>query len=82
MKAARHSSLPIESRHGARPRHAIGLVKPTGEVFLWIYDPTEIHVLLQALGRAAENPDLDFEWRDAAILAAKSREEANREKHA
>jgi hypothetical protein len=51
------------------------LVKSNGERFYFSYDdsPASIETLLQTLGRYAADPEMNFTWWDAAVLASRVR---------
>lgn len=43
------------------------------ERYIFLYDDVSVPQLLQTLGRYAADPELRFEWRDAAELAGMER---------
>ena len=50
--------------------HIVGLLKG-GERYFWIYENAE--ELVDSLGRAAADPELNFSWRDATKVIAEMR---------
>lgn len=52
--------------------HVLAMVKGD-ERYVFLYDPQSIEQLIDQLGKYASDPDLDFTWYDAAILAEKVR---------
>jgi hypothetical protein len=47
-----------------------------GERYVFFYDEKSIPQLLNTLGRYAADPELEFSWRDAAILSQQIRRRA------
>lgn len=52
--------------------HVLAMVKGE-ERYVFLYDPQSIDQLIDQLGKYASDPELDFTWYDAAILAEKAR---------
>lgn len=57
-----------------KPLHVLALVKG-GERFVFIYDERSISSLLQTFGQYASDPELNFNWYDAATLSQRLRAE-------
>lgn len=55
--------------------NVLALVKGN-ERYLFLYDDSQQAEALRALGRQASNPELSFNWYDAAVLSKKIRSEA------
>lgn len=56
----------------SRDINVIALVKG-GERFVFLYDDDSREETLRTLGRYAANPELNFSWYDASVLAQKVR---------
>lgn len=51
----------------------VALVKEN-ERFIFLFDDESYPALFRRLGAFAVNPDLNFSWKDAAIVSAKARD--------
>ena len=47
------------------------IIRPAGGAYCWIFDHANRGKALRAMGRAASDPDLDFDWADAALACDK-----------
>ena len=61
----------VESQGNGRT--CIALVKDDGERYIFLYDDESAPQVMWALSRFASNPDLSFNWYDAAVLSQKVR---------
>jgi hypothetical protein len=61
----------------SRDINVIALVKG-GERYVFLYDDDSREETLRTLGRYAANPDLNFSWYDASVLAQKVRQGGTR----
>lgn len=61
----------------SRDINVIALVKG-GERYVFLYDDESRHEALEALARAAADPELSFSWYDAAVLGDKVRQNTPR----
>jgi hypothetical protein len=62
---------------GSRDINVIALVKG-GERYVFLYDDDSREETLRTLARYAANPDLNFSWYDASVLAQKVRQAGTR----
>ena len=64
----------IESTYGVVPtpigRTSLALIKGD-ERYLFVFDDDHRAEVLRVMGRFASNPDLTFNWYDAAVLSQK-----------
>jgi hypothetical protein len=49
------------------------------ETYLWLYHDHQLADVQRSLGRFASNPDLAFTWYDAAVCAARARQQIQHE---
>lgn len=56
--------------------NALGLQKPSGERYVFLYDDEHRAECLRVFGRFASDPELSFTWYDAAALSQRLRQEA------
>ena len=61
----------------SRDVNVIALVKGE-ERYVFLFDDDSRDAAIRALGRHAANPELNFSWYDAAVLAQKVRQSAPR----
>jgi hypothetical protein len=61
----------------AREFNVIALIKG-GERYVYVYDDASRRPLLECFEAQAADPDLSLNWFDAAVLARKAREQAER----
>ena len=61
----------------SRDVNVIALVKGE-ERYVFLFDDDSRDAAIRALGRNAANPELNFSWYDAAVLAQKVRQSAPR----
>lgn len=59
-------------RYGAT--NVVALQKENGEQYVVLYDNESIDEALRVLGKHASDPELSFNWYDAAYLSKKIRE--------
>lgn len=64
----------------SRDINVIALVKGD-ERYVFLFDDDSREETLQALARAAANPELSFSWYDAAVLGEKIRQTAPHGRH-
>lgn len=53
-----------------------------GERYVFLYDDTSAGELLKTLGQYASDPELDFNWYDAAVLSQRVHQHRLDEAHA
>ena len=51
--------------------NVVPIIRPDGEAYSWIFDHANRGKALRSMGRAALDPDLDFDWADAAAACEK-----------
>ena len=67
-----------EIRDVSQDINVLALVKG-GERYIFLFDDDNRSEALRTLGRYASNPDLSFNWYDAAVLSQKIRQTAEYE---
>lgn len=50
-------------------RNVLAISKSTGSQYVFFFDDESREELIQTLAEFARRPDLDFEWKDASLLA-------------
>lgn len=73
-----NSPFPLlGSRFGSSDVNILGLRKES-ELYIFLYDNESRAEALRQLGRFADNPELSFNWYDAAVLSQRIRLEAQK----
>jgi hypothetical protein len=65
--------------HVTSPLNLLALAKDDGERYIFLFDDASTEELQHALGRFASDPELSFNWYDAAVLSKDCRELMSRE---
>lgn len=53
--------------------NVLAIIKDDGERFIFIFDTASVEALCRRLGQMAADPEMNFSWADAAVLATKAR---------
>lgn len=54
----------------AQPRHIVRTLRKGRETFAFVYTIDSRADVLRTIARWASDPDIDFDWRDAAWISA------------
>jgi hypothetical protein len=61
--------VPKHWRRNMAIRNVLAISKSTGSQYVFFFDDESREELIQTLAEFARRPDLDFEWKDASLLA-------------
>ncbi len=55
------------------PRNFLAYKKESGQTFIFDFDDSPVGPLLRKIGSYASDPEVDFNWYDAAVVSQKIR---------